>query len=348
VPTGFVPEDSSKKNQPNGYLGLDADGKFSKEHAPDDLGGTGPASTDALPEGSTNLYYNDVRVRSVVAGMGLGVIKSALPVLDPASATVGAPSGGEAGAIQYDITVGGKAYQIRASQEPSGVEKAIYLFDGAPTTHWMAQMSAARWVDIELPDEVTLDNIVVAFRGDGYGDPSQAPRDYGIYSSPTNDFTGDVDSIGVTTNQAGWAQGEKRSLGVTQARPSRYYRFYVNQTNGDPVVCVGALELNIREGGSSSNVRSGSLYTAALATIANGDDLVAVKPASAQAVTVKLPAAPANWEQHTVVDAAGYASEYPITIDGNGKNINGSPAFTLDVARGAITLVYNTAEWMIV
>jgi hypothetical protein len=39
VPTGFVPEDSSKKNQPNGYLGLDADGKFSKEHAPDDLGG---------------------------------------------------------------------------------------------------------------------------------------------------------------------------------------------------------------------------------------------------------------------------------------------------------------------
>jgi hypothetical protein len=109
---GFTPENSSNKNANNGYAGLDSNGKVAAAQLPsyvDDViesadfaslpaeGETGkiyiaidngkvyrwsgsayveivgsPGSTDAITEGSTNLYYTDSRARGAIsAGIGL-------------------------------------------------------------------------------------------------------------------------------------------------------------------------------------------------------------------------------------------------------------------------------------
>jgi hypothetical protein len=58
-------QSTTEKGQPSGYAPLDGAGKVPLANLPSNLGGGGPANTDQLTEGTTNLYYTDARVRSV-------------------------------------------------------------------------------------------------------------------------------------------------------------------------------------------------------------------------------------------------------------------------------------------
>ena len=61
--------------------------------------------------------------------------------------------------------------------------------------------------------------------------------------------------------------------------------------------------------------------------------------------TVKLPSSATNGQQHTVKDYAGIASVASITVDGNGKLIDGNAAFPISTDFGAITFTYNNNAW---
>jgi hypothetical protein len=55
-------------------------------------------------------------------------------------------------------------------------------------------------------------------------------------------------------------------------------------------------------------------------------------------VTIRLPPALANTDVYQVVDNGGHADTNPITIDGNGHLINGSPTLVLAVAHAGVSL----------
>jgi len=149
---GFTPENTANKNQGNGYAGLDGSGKVISSLLPSyvdevqefasfsALPGTGtagviyitldtnaeyrwggsiyvqlvasPGSTDAVPEGSTNLYFTAARVlATVLSGLSFGTI-SAVSATDTILAAIGKlqaqitslsgkilPSGGTTGQI---------------------------------------------------------------------------------------------------------------------------------------------------------------------------------------------------------------------------------------------------------
>jgi hypothetical protein len=58
-------------------------------------------------------------------------------------------------------------------------------------------------------------------------------------------------------------------------------------------------------------------------------------------VTITLPAAPNDGKVITVTDGGGNASTQNITIDGNGKNVNGNPTLVLAIGHAVQRLIYS-------
>jgi hypothetical protein len=63
------------------------------------------------------------------------------------------------------------------------------------------------------------------------------------------------------------------------------------------------------------------------------------------AVTVTLPASPATGAAIFFVDAFGSFNTNNLTIDGNNKNIMGSPTLVVSTANQSIGVFYNGTEW---
>jgi hypothetical protein len=61
--------------------------------------------------------------------------------------------------------------------------------------------------------------------------------------------------------------------------------------------------------------------------------------------TVTLPPAPIAGQWVTVADANSMASNYPITIQGNGKNINGAGSYVVKRYSEQVTMVFDGTEW---
>lgn len=66
------------------------------------------------------------------------------------------------------------------------------------------------------------------------------------------------------------------------------------------------------------------------------------------AYSVTLPAAPAKGRQAAVVDDAGTAGTRNITLNGNGKNINGAATFVMSTNNQAVTIEYNGTQWDVI
>lgn len=85
----------------------------------------------------------------------------------------------------------------------------------------------------------------------------------------------------------------------------------------------------------------------AVSTAILNDDYMIV--ATAAPITITLPAAPVDGQEITVVSNGVATGGNPITIDGNGKNINAVATSSITTAYGKNTLVYNSAlnKWLI-
>lgn len=77
----------------------------------------------------------------------------------------------------------------------------------------------------------------------------------------------------------------------------------------------------------------------------NLDDVIAINKTTAGATTVTLPAAPTTGDEVTVCDDKGDAAGNNITINGNGKNINGAATLVLNSNGAWATVVYNGTQW---
>jgi hypothetical protein len=84
-------------------------------------------------------------------------------------------------------------------------------------------------------------------------------------------------------------------------------------------------------------------------TMTASDYYVEIKKTTPEATTVTLEANPLAGSQHVTADGAGNCDQFPITIVAAGTGtIHDQPNFVLNVPGGAITMLYNGAQWRLV
>jgi hypothetical protein len=75
------------------------------------------------------------------------------------------------------------------------------------------------------------------------------------------------------------------------------------------------------------------------------DCLIIINKTVGAATAVTLPASPASGRVLIVKDGKGDANSNNITLDGNGKNIDGASPLTINTAYGAARIAYNGTQW---
>lgn len=65
-------------------------------------------------------------------------------------------------------------------------------------------------------------------------------------------------------------------------------------------------------------------------------------------VTINLPLEPIEYIEYTITDLRGDAETTPITINGNGKLINGETSAIIDTNYGSFTFKYSGSFWYII
>lgn len=115
-------------------------------------------------------------------------------------------------------------------------------------------------------------------------------------------------------------------------------------------------------GGSASNLiltdvtingsvtsRTETIVTVAGTYIVQPSDyVITINKTVPEITSVTLPASPAASRSLIVKDGAGNAASYNITLDGNGKNIDGQATQILNVDYEALEIIYNGTEWNII
>jgi hypothetical protein len=80
-------------------------------------------------------------------------------------------------------------------------------------------------------------------------------------------------------------------------------------------------------------------------TALTSDNIVVVNRSTGSATTITLPASPTSGEIKIIKDGKGDAATNNITIQGNGKNIDGTATQVINVNYGAFSLAYNGTQW---
>jgi hypothetical protein len=63
---------------------------------------------------------------------------------------------------------------------------------------------------------------------------------------------------------------------------------------------------------------------------------------------IKLPTSAINGQYHVIKDSVGTASDTtPITIDGNGLNIDGKPQYLINTDYGSASIIYMNNQWLV-
>ena len=75
---------------------------------------------------------------------------------------------------------------------------------------------------------------------------------------------------------------------------------------------------------------------------------VIVKKTVGSSTTVFLPANPTTGQEYTVKDGKGDAFTNPITVDGSGINIDGSPSWLLNVNYQSVTIFFDGSEYLVI
>lgn len=80
-------------------------------------------------------------------------------------------------------------------------------------------------------------------------------------------------------------------------------------------------------------------------TVQPDDYVITVNKTVPEITTITLPASPTESRSIIVKDGQGEATDFPITIDGNGATIDGAPTLILDVNWESVEIIYNGTEW---
>lgn len=91
---------------------------------------------------------------------------------------------------------------------------------------------------------------------------------------------------------------------------------------------------------------AGPVYIATGNYAPNGaDNFIIVNRATGAATTITLPSSPVVGKTYIIKDGKGDAATNNITVNGNGKNIDGAASFVININYGSLSLVYNGTQW---
>jgi hypothetical protein len=78
--------------------------------------------------------------------------------------------------------------------------------------------------------------------------------------------------------------------------------------------------------------------------VLSSDDIIIITNLSATR-TITLPSSPVSGDNYTVKDQSAQATTYPISVSGNGNNIDGSASYSIDVDYAAVMFVFANNVW---
>jgi hypothetical protein len=91
---------------------------------------------------------------------------------------------------------------------------------------------------------------------------------------------------------------------------------------------------------------AGPVYIASGNYAPNGaDNFIIVNRSSGAPTTITLPSSPPVGKTYIIKDGRGDAATNNITVNGNGKNIDGAASFVININYGSLSLVYNGTQW---
>ena len=90
------------------------------------------------------------------------------------------------------------------------------------------------------------------------------------------------------------------------------------------------------------------LQATSISALITTDDQIVEVIGNTGPVTISLPATPRTNQRVGIVDGDGHASTYNITIDGNGKLINGSSPLISNTNYISLSFLYDGSKWVIV
>lgn len=64
--------------------------------------------------------------------------------------------------------------------------------------------------------------------------------------------------------------------------------------------------------------------------------------------TINLPVSPVTGREYVIKDISGNSGANAITVEGNGKTIDGQTSYTIQQNYGFVELIYNGTEWNII
>ena len=167
-----------------------------------------------------------------------------------------------------------------------------------------------------------------------------------VYGAGTNTkINSYTSSSGVTPNQNPVVLNTRGEANVWLT-PGTLYKFVLSpSTDSDPptnpIWTVDNIFANA-SGGSGGGGNTGVVVTTST-SINSAINTISVNATGS--TTQTLPASPALWETHAIVDGAGNAATFPITVAGNGNQISGQPNFYLTFNRQAISIQWDGAQW---
>jgi predicted glutamine amidotransferase len=99
-----------------------------------------------------------------------------------------------------------------------------------------------------------------------------------------------------------------------------------------------------RKGARNATRRAITNVSTATYTVKSDDDYICVNRNGA--VTLTLPGTPTQGDEYEIKDDGGFVSaSQPLTLNGNGKLIDGASTFVMDGAKSAIKVTYNGTQY---
>jgi hypothetical protein len=83
-------------------------------------------------------------------------------------------------------------------------------------------------------------------------------------------------------------------------------------------------------------------------TVASNDYVITMNKTVSQITTVTLPASPTTSRSLIIKDGKPDAALFNITIDGNGKTIDGAATLVLSIDYASVEIIYNGTEWNVI
>lgn len=127
--------------------------------------------------------------------------------------------------------------------------------------------------------------------------------------------------------------------------PGTLYKFVLSPSTDtdpptNPIYTVDNIFANAS--GGSGTQQTGAVVTTSTAV---QSAIWTISVNASGSTTQTLPASPALWERHTIVDGGGNAATFPITVAGNGNTIAGQANYSLNFNRQSIDLQWDGAQW---